>query len=389
MQRISLMILTAMLANTALAQTPPAVQLPAVDAAAAPVVQLPDVQATPAATNPPAVPALASTNPSGAALVPAVPALPGTTASAEAALPAAAEGFSFGDAPYSVLFTPAQADSIRKALTTYETIRRTGQSSGGDLVIEEEVPSAPIAEPAVYPTMHLASIAYRNPADWTVWINRERITPSSNDGALRVVRLGPTQAQFAWKPPFGDSFRTRSELNLFAPTSTVAHKATHPNNALYDPVTEQVFFTLKPNQSFASGYMATFEGNMAPPKLDPLPSVAGTTADTATAGTSNPTDADKILNEGGVGGDAIRRMYDKASGSTPSASGTSSVDDVLRSQQEAQGAAPTQTISLPSESLREVQQMTQPSAPAATPAPAASKPVAPVAGNLPALPSSN
>jgi hypothetical protein len=254
------------------------------------------------------------------------------------------DGFSFGDAPYSILFTADQIAAMKQALITYETGRRNKTPVTVDIVVEE-VAAAPTNEPASYPVFNLSSIVYRTAGDWTVWIGGQRITPNSNEGTLRVVRIGPGIAQFSWKPAFADSYRQRYEMSMFAATDSVKHKMTRPNTAMFDEENNQVFFTLKPNQSFSPGYMATFEGRVPPPTLSPLLTLDAK-GNAIMQPMPAPTDAPAVpigLQGNGLAEGSIKRMYDKETNPTTDNNPQDNMDQLLKNQQDIQAVMPNNT----------------------------------------------
>lgn len=287
---ICMLLLTAT-AHAQDASAPPAAALPSMPAMpvapnvaspqppsqiSAPALELPEV-------NVPSVPAV---EPMPQAVPPAEPvaSMPAAEAPAKAApveidpvsyAPVDPEAtYSYGTSDISLLFTPAQTKRMKSMLSMYESARRNNSNVAIEVV--EEIASQfaptppPTEEPAMYPVFTLKSIAYRNPTDWTVWIGDLRITPSKNKQEVRVVAVSRDRAQFVWKPAYAQAMQTRNNLKRYAPIDKVKHKMTRPNSAMFDAATGQASFSLLPNQTFAPGYMATFEGKVIPPKLEPI-----------------------------------------------------------------------------------------------------------------------
>lgn len=183
--------------------------------------------------------------------------------------PAGAD-YSYGTANYSLLFTRNQINKMKSVLSIFEERRKRGETTINVVENPDEfadiVPAA-VPEPALYPVYTLKSIVFRNRADWTVWIGDLRITPRKNDQEVRVIAAGPGVAQFIWKPAYSQALQQRAAGPGFAKTDAVSHKETRPNTAVFDKENGQVSFTLRPNQTFAPAYMATFEGKIASPAL--------------------------------------------------------------------------------------------------------------------------
>jgi hypothetical protein len=225
---------------------------------------------------------------------------------------------SFGDVSYSLLFGPSQVRDMKSALNDYETRR----IESGEEVNLSEGPVVEPPAPSVYPVYRLGSVAFRNAGDWTVWVNGARITPKTNDQPVKVVAVGRDIVRFQWTPPYLAALRERQRQNKFVATDTIVHKLTRPNTALFDPQSGQVYFTLRPNQSFAAGYMATFEGTIPSPALEPLfdaaqqnaPAEGGAATGAASGNAGYNNDPTQQLNaeSTGLGGDQIREMYQRA-----------------------------------------------------------------------------
>jgi len=259
---------------------------------------------------------------------------------------------SFGKSPYSLFFTPAQIDTMKQTLTVYETTPADQKAEQAIVAVEAVEPPAP----ATYPVYTLGSIAYRNGSDWTVWLNGVRITPRTNEQVVKVVAVSADLAQFEWKPSYLAAFTQRQQKEKFADTARVKHKLVQPNRSSFDMKSGTVTFTLRPNQSFAAGYMAVFEGHIASPALEPIvdpaeaaaaAAAAATLADgeavsddslgSAPVGSNNPQEQLKEESKG-VGGDAIKRMYEKAAGYDEkpvddTKKNMQTIDELLKNQQ--------------------------------------------------------
>lgn len=265
---------------------------------------------------------------------PVLPQLPGGQDALNLNTGAAESEFSYGAYPYSLMFTPMQVEAMKAALTSYETMRRNGVST--EILVEEQIlaPAASVIDEPDYPVFTLSSVFYRNGGDWSVWLGSRRITPRTNIGELRVVAISPNLVRFIWQPEAMVALRQRARLGKFAATAPVAHKLTTPNRVEFTPESDAVYFTLRPNQSFSAGYMATFEGRVSPPLLEPI--------------TDTPAEADsREPSAGGVGpkqvplsglaAEAIRDMYDRESAPAPM---HETVDELMRVNKNIQAITP-------------------------------------------------
>lgn len=354
---IVLALTSAAAAQTAMPDTPampstpamPITPLPPVDAASpvasTPQVTLPTAPVQPAPVAPVVEPPKPQTPPpESLPVIPAEPAPAAPTAPlVSEAPPILPEGeFSFGTEDYSILFTPAQIANMKDALSAYETNRRTG---AGEIVVAEEIqmPSAVITDGTAYPVYTLSSVFYRNGSDWSVWLGSLRITPRTNTNEVRVVAISPNLVRFAWKPSYIDALKLRNEKNLFASTKPVAHKLTKPTTTVFNSKDGEVTFTLRPNQSFVAGYMATFEGRVAAPTLEPVvekPEDVPVTADTMTAPRGGRVMIRRVNPGNGLGQGAIDRMYNRVNDATKGASSEQTMDELLKGQQKLDAIVP-------------------------------------------------
>ena len=278
MMRRLLPVTILLLATSALAQQ---AALPLAPTATTPApAGLPALPAAAPATAPsPAAAPLAKPNDSAAA-VPALPALAGTTT------PDPGQNFSFGTAKNSLLFTPAQIEGMKKSLTAYESLSHEVGDANPDDTAVVLAPQKKIGEPSDYPVFYLSSILYHSPTDWTVWLDRTRITPATNSGELIVTQVAADHASFRWTPPYIDAIAARYSGNTFADAHRVANRFTDPDTTKYAHGNTSVEFTLRPNQSFVSAYFHTFEGKLASPKV-PGAATADAAADAGGAAGSN------------------------------------------------------------------------------------------------------
>ena len=262
-------------AQSAPASAPAAASVLAPAIAAPAAVGLPALPATPVAPapTPAAAPDAASAN--------KAPALAPEAALATASPPPADKVFSYGTAKNSLLFTGSQIEGMKKALGAYENLSNTmGNPENPDEAVIL-APEKKVGEPPDYPVFYLSSILYHSPTDWTVWLDRTRITPANNNGELTVTQVTPDRVWFHWAPPYIDAIAARSSGNNFADAHKVSNRFTDPDTTKYTHGANAVEFSLKPNQSFVAGYFHTFEGKL------PSPKVPGAATATPVAGDEN------------------------------------------------------------------------------------------------------
>lgn len=290
---IAVWILAAPLAYAAAPPAfPPSSPTPSVPATAAPVEPTAAITPLAPAAVDPMLPPVASAP--AAATVAATP--PASTApdvapvETSTAKPTAKT--SLGAAPISIFLSPAKLQALEEALYEYES--HPGAAAKVDPALEAVFESKPkVEEPETYPVFYLSSIAYRAADDWTIWVSGHKITSRKNTTDITVISVSPTQASFMWKPTYSEALTTRKRDNKFAPLDAVKNKLTRPSSYNYDEQTGVTTFTLRPNQSFVTAYMNTFEGYIESPKLTPLSTEADAAAKTkatpAAQTTSPPT----------------------------------------------------------------------------------------------------
>ena len=277
-------------ASMAAAQMPPvppgaAVALPELNLPGtpppAPNAVMPPAIPTPVPVNPaaPVPPPIAAAVPSDAANASALPVLPQEPAAKLPELPQGGE-YSFGAMPYSLMYSPSQIANMKKSLTTFENIRfqPPPPTTNDGVTISEAIqiapPPAPIQEPTTYPVFQLSSIVYRDARDWAVWVNGTRITPTSNNGEVKVTAVNKDRAWFDWEPEYKGALQKRIEQKDFADSKSVRHRMALLNTVHFDTKKQIVEFSLRPNQTFAPGYFQVFEGRIAPPTLPVKDAVA-------------------------------------------------------------------------------------------------------------------
>lgn len=228
---------------------------------------IPSLPPTPAASNPPLANNVTPAATAGANL----PNLPSATGVASAMDTPSEPLVSFGTFKTSLFFDQDSVEEMKKALTEAETQPAASTETVVEKVETAKAPApATVNDPAQYPVFTLSSILYRGPTDWTVWIGNKKITPRKNTTELKIVGLSATAATFSWTPVFTRTIALRRAANAFVSVDAVKNRLVHPQILRFDDATTTATFTLRPNQSFAAGYMAVFEGTIESPQMAPL-----------------------------------------------------------------------------------------------------------------------
>ena len=249
--------------------------------------------------------------------------------------------YSFGNAPFSLLFTAEQAQAMRSVLKAAEDQKRAAIATGAtpataspDASLSAFIGQAPglIEEPIAYPVFYLSSVMYRDANDWSVWIGNRRISAQDNTGELSVTSVSNDAASFRWKPAYSAALTRRFQEKKFLPVDTVKHRATRTNTASFNAVEQFVTFTLKPNQSFSAGHLATFEGQVRPAAVPSMVAVipgvdGGSAADSVTGQAVSTAGEAALLND--LAGGA-------ASSPGVAAGAVNALNDVLKAQSQAQ-----------------------------------------------------
>jgi len=84
--------------------------------------------------------------------------------------------------PKSLLFSPAESESIARALTDFERMNVTGQS------VEE-------AAPLTVPNIYVSAIVDFGDGQWTVWANGYRISPNHQTPQFTVTSVQNDSAE--------------------------------------------------------------------------------------------------------------------------------------------------------------------------------------------------
>lgn len=178
--------------------------------------------------------------------------------------------FSYGKSNLSILFLPSQMLRMKEAIRTYESTNK--EEKPATFVAPEPIikkVEAKINEPESYPVFYLASIAYEQPGDWSIWISGHKITSRKNETDVSILGVSREGVTFMWQPDYATAILRRKQDNAFAAIAPVKHKLA-ASQPLSINESGAVTFTLRPNQSFAVGYLSVFEGYVDSPKLQPI-----------------------------------------------------------------------------------------------------------------------
>lgn len=122
---------------------------------------------------------------------------------------------------------------------------------------EPQRPQGPtiVATNYYYPQFYLGSIVYRNPDDWVIWVNSQKITAQKSKviPGLDVDAVGKDKAIF--------TFDYTGDTNI----QPIAESA--DPRILIDQSNQTVQFTIEPNQTFSTYSWYIFEGRVTPARM--------------------------------------------------------------------------------------------------------------------------
>jgi hypothetical protein len=198
---------------------------------------------------------------------------------AVASLPAPApvlppEKLSIGLFDLTIMYTSEDINNLKKVLEIFES-RRPEQSmadatpADGDLLAEllraaKEGDGAAEEEVLVLPSFHLGSIMYRQAGDWSLWVNRQRFTPSEledNANGIRVTSVSRDMATLVWKPTnVVPAFQRRQQLQQNPGVRVNSHREARQSQLEFNEAAGEFTVSLKPNQTFVAESMQIMEG---------------------------------------------------------------------------------------------------------------------------------
>ncbi len=194
---------------------------------------------------------------------------------------------SMGDFGISLMFAPEDILNIQRVLSVYEeqlsrpTQMATDEPKNNESDILSELlrnmQGGEQLEEQPLPVFYLSSIIYRNPSDWSVWVNGKRLTSRKNEHealeGLRVRTIDKQRVKLGWQPvQLAPALRVWQQVSN---DENYEHPFRHrqANDASIEYVLEDREFviTMRPNQSFVGAEMALLEGSYKPALFAPSP----------------------------------------------------------------------------------------------------------------------
>ena len=233
------------------------------------------------------------------------------------ALPLAVPEFDYP----SVMFPEKEINAFKTVLDSYlQEKRRQLRSDSGEVIEDDDSLEALLRKletadkeeipDVVLPDFFVSSIVYRNPSDWAVWINKEKLTsraPESAQQKIKIQNISEYEVTFSWKPAeLPSAFKRYRELvvnpleqqeaseeeaqvpegavqeaaeeqseekaddaNTEDETAAVRqvakkesfHREAQSASMHFDEKDTQFIVTMRPNQTFAADVMRLFEGH--------------------------------------------------------------------------------------------------------------------------------
>lgn len=173
---------------------------------------------------------------------------------------------SYGTIDTSVLFSDDAIVRMKEELDRVERLLATGAITPDAATEMQE--STPEVKPVVaipFQAYHVASIVYRSPADWMVWLNGKRVTPKRNEGPVRVVGVGPDSVRLVWSPEDWDE-RIPVWRDKQAPSAEILKIRALDAHTGIDEERRTVTATMRSNQTWVTAYPMIVEG--AHPELE-------------------------------------------------------------------------------------------------------------------------
>lgn len=169
----------------------------------------------------------------------------------------------------SLFFSQDDVDAIHRAQSIYEKHKDGRAVDPKDGVEEDDflnkLEKMTITKTAptsfTYPQFFLSSIMFHSPSDWVIWVNNEKIAPSSgvSKSGLRILAVTSEKVTLEWKPEQMDRITEVTDNSKEDPIKV-------------DVTNKTVTFTLKGNQTFSSYSMQIVEGKVMPVTVSLKPS---------------------------------------------------------------------------------------------------------------------
>jgi hypothetical protein len=121
--------------------------------------------------------------------------------------------------------------------------------------------SAPeIVAPQLYfPTFYVASIVYRGPNDWMLWINDQRVTPKRPFVGVKVASVVKDRVTLSWEPDNWD-YREPIWRAKVKPSEAILRLKSRDGSTHLDKKKKTLSATLKSNQTFVTSVPMVAEG---------------------------------------------------------------------------------------------------------------------------------
>lgn len=166
---------------------------------------------------------------------------------------------SYGDMEVSVLFSDAVIQRMKEELDRVERLLATGALDASAQEASGVMEAAPPMSAIVFQAYHVASIVYRGPSDWMVWLDGKRVTPKRNDGPVKVVGVGPDSVRLAWSP---EDWANRmlvwnNKQELSADVLKIRAFDAHTE---IDAEHQTITATMRSNQTWVTSYPVVVEG---------------------------------------------------------------------------------------------------------------------------------
>ena len=121
---------------------------------------------------------------------------------------------------------------------------------------------------AILPAFYLSSIIYRNPGDWSLWVNKKRITAKESDRpelGISVRGITKEVATLSWKPSNIDTATERwQQLKEADSVDEIKKQKKHREVAFakidFDQEAGEFVVSMRPNQTFFADTMQVLEG---------------------------------------------------------------------------------------------------------------------------------
>lgn len=167
---------------------------------------------------------------------------------------------SYGTIEPSVLFTDDMIRRMKEELDRVERLIAAGMINVSEEDATEAAQEAKPMEAISFPAYRVASIVYRSPSDWMVWLDGKRVTPKRNDGAVRVVAVGPDSVRLSWSPEDWDR-RMLVWNEKQEPSAEIIKIRAQDAHTGIDEGHSAITATMRPNQTWVTAYPVVVEGS--------------------------------------------------------------------------------------------------------------------------------